>query len=70
MKLTPKIKPHPRLKNAVEFEVIRDNFPIEHGVSVKESITEAFHDAKVRILTLFPQLTSEDFGELQLPDGN
>lgn len=70
MKLTPKIKPHPRLRNAVEFEVVRDNFPIETGVSVKDSLEEAFHDAKVRILTLFPQLSSEDFGGLQLPDGN
>lgn len=70
MKLTPKIKPHPRLRNAVEFEVMRDNFPIETGVSVKDSVAEAFQDAKERILRLFPQIQVEDFSGFQLPDGN
>lgn len=70
MKLTPKIKPHPRLKNAVEFEVVKNGFAVESGVSVKATIKEAYEDAKKRILTIFPQIPLEDFRELQLSDGN
>lgn len=70
MKLKPSIKPHPRLKNAVEFDVMKNDFSIESGSVVKATLAEAFEEAKRRISVIFPQITMEDMSELQLSDGN
>jgi hypothetical protein len=70
MKLKTVIKRHPRLSNAVEFDVMKDNFSIESGSVVKATLTEAFEEAKRRVVAIFPQITMEELGELQLPDGN
>ncbi len=63
MKLIPKITRHPRLDNAVEFEVLKEGFSVEHGVSVKKTIEDAVADAKRRIMHIFPSITLEDFSE-------
>lgn len=66
--LKPVIKPHPRLTTGVVFEVLRDNFAIECGVVVKETLEKSVAAAKERILNLFPDLNLDGI-YVHLSDG-
>ena len=66
--LTAKIKLHPRLDHAVEFEIIREQNVIENGVVVKATLEESVAEAKRKISSLFPDL-SLDGVYVHIPNG-